>query len=83
MTTTNQQELLNQVIAIIADIVSIDKATIKPDATLESLGADSLDQLEIIMKIEEKFGIEIDDEQAQKIKTLDQAIQVIDSLQKK
>jgi acyl carrier protein len=78
----SHQEILNQVQDIIADIVGTDKATIKPESTLDSLGADSLDQLEIIMKIEEKFGIEIDDEQAQKIKTLDQAIQVIELLQK-
>ena len=52
-------------------------------ATLESLGADSLDMLEIIMKLEEAFGVEIDDDQAENIQTVGQAVESIQKLLEK
>ena len=50
--------------------------------TLVSLGADSLDQVEIVMKLEEHFGIEVNDADAEKICTVGQAINYIESLRK-
>lgn len=76
----DKQELLEKVKAIIAEKLNIDKATITADATLESLGVDSLDMLEIIMKLEEQFNIEIDDDQAAEIKTIEQAVSKIQEL---
>ena len=40
---------------------------VKPDSSFASLGADSLDQLEIVMEIEHQFGIQIDDDEAEKL----------------
>ncbi len=45
----------------------------------EDLGADSLDVVELVMKIEEKFGIEIPDEDAEKIRTVKDAVDYIES----
>jgi len=44
---------------------------------IEDLGADSLDIVEMVMKMEEEFGIEIPDEEAEKIKTVNDVIQYI------
>ncbi len=44
---------------------------------VEDLGADSLDVVELVMKMEEEFGIEIPDEEAEKIKTVNDVIQYI------
>ena len=44
---------------------------------IEDLGADSLDVVELVMKMEEEFGIEIPDEEAEKIKTVNDVIQYI------
>ncbi|MEO0279693.1 MAG: acyl carrier protein [candidate division WOR-3 bacterium] len=45
----------------------------------EDLGADSLDVVELVMKIEEKFGIEIPDEDAEKIRTVKDAVEYIEN----
>ncbi|MDA8121016.1 MAG: acyl carrier protein [Deltaproteobacteria bacterium] len=46
-------------------------------AFIEDLGADSLDIVELVMKMEEEFGIEIPDEEAEKIKTVNDVVQYI------
>ena len=56
--------------------VDEDKVTLTADFA-NDLGADSLDTVELVMAIEEEFSIEIPDEDAEKIATLDQAIQFI------
>jgi acyl carrier protein len=66
-----------KVSTIISEILKIEKEKITPIATFESLGADSLDRLEIIMKIEETFGIDITDEQEASIKSVNDAIEAI------
>ncbi len=71
-----------KVISIIAQQLNVDKSTISEDATLTSLGADSLDRVEIVMKLEEDFSIEIDDDAADKITTVGQAIDYINNLRK-
>ena len=72
-----------KVVAIIAETLTIEKDTIKPDSTFEGLGADSLDRLDIIMKIEEAFGIDISDEQEAEITSISKAVEAIHSLRKK
>lgn len=52
---------------IIAEQLSIKVSDITDDATLEQLGADSLDRVEIVMKAEEAFGIELNDDEMEKI----------------
>ncbi len=79
----DNQDTYNKIVTVVADALHIDKATITPSSTLDSLGADSLDKLEIIMKLEETFGIEINDEQAAQINTIQEAIDKINALRTK
>lgn len=59
---------------IIAEVMDMEVEEIRPEMTfVEDLGADSLDVFQIIMKIEEKFDIEIENEDAEKIVTVQDA----------
>ena len=58
----DRQDTCDRIKAIIAEKLKIDTSAIRPESTLQDLGADSLDMVEIIMKIEEDFNIEINDE---------------------
>lgn len=72
-----KEDTLQKVVAIIADKLSIPTANIQSTSTFKDLGADSLDIVEIIMSFEETFGLEIRDEDAEKIKTVEQAADLI------
>ena len=64
--------------AIIADVLNLDENDIHMDSTfVDDLGADSLDIFQIIMGIEETFDIEIDNEDAEKIVTVGDAVKQI------
>ena len=64
--------------AIIADVLNLDENDIHMDSTfVDDLGADSLDIFQIIMGIEETFDIEIDNEGAEKIVTVGDAVEQI------
>ena len=64
--------------AIIADVLNVPKDDITPETTfVDDLGADSLDIFQIIMGIEEEFDIEIDNEEAEKITTVQDAVERI------
>ncbi|MFA6263546.1 MAG: acyl carrier protein [Candidatus Babeliales bacterium] len=73
----SQEETSQKVIAIIAEKLSMPAQNISATSTFKDLGADSLDIVEIIMSFEETFGIEIKDEDAEKIKTVGNAIDLI------
>ena len=63
---------------IVVQQLGVDKDKVTLNANFANdLGADSLDTVELVMAIEEEFSIEIPDEDAEKIATLDQAIQFI------
>lgn len=63
---------------IIADVLNVPKDDITPETTfVDDLGADSLDIFQIIMGIEEEFDIEIDNEEAEKITTVQDAVEQI------
>jgi len=63
---------------IIAEQLNIDEAEVKPEASfIDDLGADSLDTVELIMAFEEEFDLEIPDEEAEKIKTVQDAVEHI------
>jgi len=65
----------DKVIDIIVEQLSVDKDKVVPSASfVDDLGADSLDLVELIMAMEEAFGIEIPDEVAEKITTVKDAI---------
>jgi acyl carrier protein len=58
--------------------LGVDPAEVKPEASfIDDLGADSLDTVELVMALEEEFGLEIPDEDAEKIKTVGQATEHI------
>ena len=60
---------------IIAEVLNLSEEEIRPDSTfVDDLGADSLDVFQIIMGIEEEFDIEIDNEEAEKITTVQDAV---------
>ncbi len=69
--------------AIIVDQLGANEADVTPDAHfVDDLGADSLDTVELVMKFEEDFDIEIPDEDAEKIQTVQDAIDYINAHQK-
>ena len=63
---------------IIAEVLNLSEEEIRPDSTfVDDLGADSLDVFQIIMGIEEEFDSEIDNEEAEKITTVQDAVDQI------
>ena len=65
---------------IVAEQLDKDINDVKGESSfIEDLGADSLDIVELVMKMEEEFGIEIPDEEAEKIKTVNDVVQYIAS----
>jgi acyl carrier protein len=71
-------DIAEQVRRIIAEQLMVDIEDVTDDASfIEDLGADSLDTVEMIMEIEDEFGIEIPDEDAEKIQTVGQAIEYV------
>ena len=73
-------ETYEQVQAIIVDLLGVDESRVTPEARFrEDLEADSLDLVELIMAFEDEFGGEISDDEAQKIKTVRQAVDYMQS----
>ncbi|MBQ1902143.1 MAG: acyl carrier protein [Lachnospiraceae bacterium] len=63
---------------VIADVLSVDPNEINEDTTfIDDLGADSLDVFQIIMGVEEKLHVEVDSDQAEKIVTVGDAVELI------
>lgn len=63
---------------IVVEKLQVDEKQVTPEASfMEDLGADSLDTVELIMDLEEHFGIEIPDEEAEKLKTVQDAVDYI------
>ena len=70
-----------KMIDIIMDQLSVDKEKVVPGASfVDDLGADSLDLVELIMAMEEEFDVEIPDEEAEKIATVQKAIDYVNNL---
>ncbi len=64
---------------IIAEQLGVKKEEIKPESSfIDDLGADSLDTVELVMALEEEFGIEIPDEDAEKMTTVGEAVKYIE-----
>jgi len=69
----------DEVKAIIVEQLGVKAEEVTPEASfIDDLGADSLDTVELVMALEEKFGVEIPDEDAEKIATVGNAITYIE-----
>ena len=65
---------------IIVEQLGVDADEVKAEASfVDDLGADSLDVVELVMALEEEFGLEISDEDAEKLRTVQQAIEYIET----
>jgi len=74
-------DISDKVKAIICDQLMVDPEEVNPDSSfVEDLGADSLDTVELIMEFEDEFGVEIPDEEAEKISTVGEAIAFLENL---
>lgn len=69
----------DKVVDIVVEQLGVKKEEVKPYAKfVEDLGADSLDTVELVMELEEEFGIEISDEDAEKAKIVGDVVNYID-----
>lgn len=68
---------------LVAEQLSIKPEDINDEATFDTLGADSLDRVEIIMKVEEAFGIEVDDAEAEKLTSFGALVAYVDLLRQR
>lgn len=71
-------DIFDKVKEIVVDKLGVDESAVKEDASfIEDLGADSLDIVDLVMALEEEFGIDIPDDEAQNIKSVKDVIEYI------
>jgi acyl carrier protein len=79
MAGDGKKELAEKVKQIVSEQLGVDEGEVTASASfVDDLGADSLDQVELVMALEEAFDLEISDEDAEKIRTVQDAINYID-----
>ena len=72
-----------KVIGIVSEQMNVDKSQVARETSfVNDLGADSLDTVELVMEFEDEFGLDIPDEDAEKIQTVGEAIDYIEENQK-
>ncbi|OUL36863.1 acyl carrier protein [Nostoc sp. T09] len=76
----SQAEVFERVKKVVAEQLGVEADTIRPQSTfIDDLGADSLDIVELVMAFEEEFDVEIPDEAAEKILSVQEAVDYINS----
>jgi len=79
MAVAVKKEIVEKVKQIIGEQLGVDEAEVTPSASFaDDLGADSLDQVELVMALEEAFDLSISDEDTEKILTVQDAIDYVD-----
>lgn len=74
----DSEQIFEKVKKVIVEQLGVDEETVTLDASfLEDLGADSLDVVDFIMELEEEFGLEIPDEDVEKISTVRNSVDYI------
>ncbi|MGM0499149.1 MAG: acyl carrier protein [Bacillota bacterium] len=75
------ENILEKVIDIVAEELAVDRDEVTEDSSfIEDLGADSLDVVELVMAFEEEFDVEIPDEDAEDIRTVDDAVSYLEEI---
>ena len=73
-----KEEILGKVKAVVAEKLNVGEDQVTTDAKfVEDLGADSLDQVELIMSLEDEFELKIPEEEAEKLQTVGNAVEYI------
>ena len=73
-------EIFEGVKEVIMEQLDVEEEKVKMEASfIDDFGADSLDIVEVIMNLEEKFGLEIEDEDAEKLSTVEEVVKYIES----
>jgi len=76
----NLATVIERVTKVVVDRLGVDESEVKLEASFrDDLGADSLDVVELVMELEEEFDMQIDDEDAEKIATVGDAVTFIQS----
>jgi acyl carrier protein len=79
MAADGKKDFSEKVKALISEQLGVDESEITPSASFaDDLGADSLDQVELVMALEEQFGMEISDADTERIRTVQEAIEYVD-----
>ena len=74
------ETIQDRVLRVIATTQRLPQERVTPDSTLEELGIDSMDSINILFDLESEFDIEIDDEDAKKIRTIKEMVAGVTSL---
>ncbi len=77
----DKEAIKQKVVDLIVEKLDVDREDVKPEAHIvDDLGADSLDIVELVMALEDEFDIEIPDEDAEKIRTVQDVFDYIDKI---
>jgi acyl carrier protein len=78
MSAMSKEDILTKLRPVIAEQLGVDESEVREDASFtEDLNADSLDLVELIMSLEEQFGLQISDEDAEKLTTVGESVEYI------